>query len=89
MSPEVPNEKLALQVWWSISWRAIPLSFIAGSLIGGVLGAVLGSMGASVQSIQTPAMIMGALVGIYINVQVIKRLMTKGFGDYRLAVVRK
>lgn len=89
MSPEVPDEKLALQVWWSISWRAIPISFIAGSLIGTIVGAIMGFMGASVQSVQTPAMIMGALVGIYVNVQVIKYLMTKGFGDYRLAVVRK
>ncbi|MGH1376810.1 MAG: hypothetical protein ACRBCK_10730 [Alphaproteobacteria bacterium] len=89
MSPEVPTEKIALQTWWAITWRAIPFAFIASTVMGVLMGLFVKSLGGSPQSLQFPAVLAGSLVGIYINVQVIKRLMTKGFGDYRLIVMRK
>ncbi len=86
---EVPTDKLALQVWWAMVWRAMPLALLAGIAVGFLAGIAGSFMNISVESVQGPLTFLGFVLGLFITVKVIKHLMTKGFGVYRLAVVRK
>ncbi|MDH5722414.1 MAG: hypothetical protein OEY94_03715 [Alphaproteobacteria bacterium] len=70
-------------------WRTIPLSLIAGGVAGALIGLIVGITGGSPESVRFPAGLAGALIGLFVAVKVIKRLMTKGFGKYRLAVIKK
>jgi len=86
---EVPSDKLALQVWWALTWRSLPLAIIAAMVVGAFIGALAGVFGGSEEDIQMPAGIAGALIGLFVTVKVIKHMMTKGFGKFRLMVVKK
>jgi hypothetical protein len=85
----VPDWKVAAQVWWALTWRMIivllPLSFLAG----GIFGAVGALMGVPLVSVKYVANIIGLVLGISITIAVLHRLLTKGFGKYRLQVVEK
>ncbi len=89
MDAEIPTEKLALQIWWAMTWRIIPFALLGGMVVGLIIGLIAGIMKADPSSIEAPATLAGLLLGLFISVRVIMRLMTKGFGEYRLAVVRK
>ncbi|MCD8498095.1 MAG: hypothetical protein LRZ85_08490 [Alphaproteobacteria bacterium] len=85
MSTVEPTMMLALKVWWAWLWRVMPLAFIAGFLIGlawGFIGLATGAPAAI-------GALLGALVGFYISIYIFYRLMTKGFGPYRLVVTEK
>tara|TARA_R110001592_G_scaffold16881_7_gene71512 strand:- start:40084 stop:40350 length:267 start_codon:yes stop_codon:yes gene_type:complete len=86
---EIPTDKLALQVWWALTWRTIPLAILGGIAVGVVIGVIVAVMQADKDAVQMPATLGGGLVGLFITVKVIKYLMTKGFGEYRLTVVKK
>ncbi len=88
MNIEVPTEKLALKIWWAMLWRTIPLAVLASFLAGIVIGTISSVMGVDPNEVKIPASIAGGLLGLYVSVKVIKHLMTKGFGDYKLVVVR-
>jgi len=89
MSPEIPTDKLALQIWWAMLWRTIPLVILVIALAGIIIGIISSLAGANPNDVQIPSGIAGGVLGLYISVKIIKHLMTKGFGDYRLVVVRK
>ncbi|MGH1455380.1 MAG: hypothetical protein ACRBDI_01235 [Alphaproteobacteria bacterium] len=89
MSSELPSDKLALQIWWAMMWRAVPLALLAGAGAGFVIGIIAVVAKTPPESIQTPSMLLGGLLGVFVTVKVIKRLMTHGFGNYRLMVVKK
>ncbi|MGH1403175.1 MAG: hypothetical protein ACRBDL_02935 [Alphaproteobacteria bacterium] len=89
MDIEIPTEKLALKIWWAMTWRLIPLIFVGAFIVGLILGLIGTSMGIESRSIETIAGFSGAFLGLFLSVKVIMHLMTKGFGEYRLAVVRK
>lgn len=89
MSPEIPTDKIALQVWWALMWRTFPLALIAGTLAGMVIGSIAALLGATPADVQTPSALAGAILGIFVSVRVIRHLMSKGFGQYRLTVVTK
>ncbi len=79
----------ALSVFWAITWRTlligIPLALIVGALIG-VIGYF---QGLTNETIAQYGGISGQLVMIPVYIYVIKRLFTKGFGNYRLQVIEK
>tara|TARA_B100001989_G_scaffold252821_1_gene236406 strand:- start:702 stop:971 length:270 start_codon:yes stop_codon:yes gene_type:complete len=89
MYTEEPTDLLALKVWWATVWRALPISFVAGAVVGAIIGIIVAIMGSSPEAVQAPAGLAGFLIGIFVMVKVIKRLMTNGFGEYRLAVIKK
>jgi len=89
MNAEEPTDILALKLWWALVWRSVPISLISGAILGGFIGAIVAATGGSPESVQLPAGIAGFLVGIFIAVKVIRHLMTKGFGEYRLSIVKK
>lgn len=78
-----------LRVWWAWFWRTMLIVLIVsfiGGLVVGVLSAIIG-LGEALASVL--GMFVGLGVGFYFGPAVFKRMMTKGFGKYRLAVVTK
>lgn len=86
---QIPTDKLALQVWWALTWRSMPLALVAAMLAGAVIGLLTGVLGGGPEDVQVPAGICGFLIGLFVTIKVVKYLMTKGFGQYRLVVVKK
>jgi len=89
MHPEEPTDKLAIQIWWALTWRSVPLSMLAAFLFAFIIGLIAGLTKTDPHSLSVPGAIGGALIGLFITVKIIKRLMTKGFGEYRLVIVKK
>ncbi len=89
MDIEIPSDKVALKIWWALSWRTLIMAFLVSFLASIIINAIAHMAGASPADVQVPAAIAGGLLGLYVSVKVIKYLMTKGFGDYRLVLVRK
>lgn len=78
---------LALKVWWAIVWRTISLGVLAGLALGFVFG-----IASAVTGLMLPQYvhaIIGLFGGMAACLWVLKRLMTKGFGNYRLAVLEE
>jgi len=89
MNPEEPTKVLGLKIWWAYFWRAM-LLIIPGSLLIGVVGGIIAALirlGPEYGGILGG--VSGLIVGLYMSAYVFKRLMTKGFGPYRLVVVKK
>lgn len=89
MNIEIPTDKIALQIWWAMAWRSIPLVIICSILASLAISLVITIVGIDPKAMQGPSMLIGAIVGLYVSIKVIKYLMTKGFGEYRLVVVKK
>lgn len=84
---EEPTDLIALKLWWAMTWRTLPLAMGAGMIVGAVIGAIIGMTGGAPEEVRGPAMLAGAAVGIFVTVKVLKWLMTRGFGKYKLVVI--
>ena len=82
-----PTDLLSLKVWWAFTWRAVLFAMLAGALAGLVIGIIGTSLGESPENLQGPSTFAGAVLGLFISVRVFRRLMTNGFGRYKLVVV--
>ncbi len=82
---------LALRTLWALMWRSMPLAFIAGIVIGAVIGATAAIIGVDIQSqgFKITTQLAGVAVGFAASVWIMRRLMTKGFGRYKLLVVEQ
>ncbi len=86
---EVPSDLLALSIWWALTWRTFLLGLLTGILIGFVIGIIGDIFGTHQDALAVPSILAGAVVSVFVSVKVIKRLMTVGFGEYRLAIAKK
>ncbi len=84
---EEPTDLIALKLWWAMTWRTLPLALGAGMIVGMVIGAIVGVTGGRPEEVQGPAAFAGAVVGVFVTVKVLKWLMVKGFGQYKLVVI--
>jgi preprotein translocase subunit SecF len=77
---------LAARLWWALMWRSVLFSFAAGVVIGiimGVLGAILGIKLIGLN------MVLGLVAGVVASIWVAQRLLNKGFGPYRLIIMKR
>lgn len=81
--------KGALIVFWAITWRCcvvlIPLIIIF-SIIFAIVGGIMGMDQGYITNLVS---IIVQLICIPVYISVLKRLFTKGFGKFRLAIVEK
>lgn len=89
MTPETPSLNLGIKLWWAILWRTLPLVLAAAFGAGVVVGIIGYLLQLPLNIVQILGGAAGFIVGAYISVWVLLRLMTKGFGEYRLVVARK
>jgi hypothetical protein len=92
-----PTYQTALKLWWAMVWRFVPvivICIVVASIAIGVVSAMIGvATGMEKEQVQNMGAVAGFFVGLVLNVLVsiwlIRRLMTKGFGRFRLAVMVK
>ena len=87
MHTETPTLKLAILVWWVQLWRTMLFVILGSVAVGFTLAIVQRIIGVDLPPFISG--IAGGIVGFIVVIKVIERLMTKGFGKYRLAVVKK
>ena len=89
MREEIPSMFLALKVWWAFTWRV--------TLVGILIGVLLSFISEFIRTVTLgpnliTAFVFFLLAFIFVigsQTWVFNRLMTKGFGKYRLVVVNK
>lgn len=79
----------AARVWWAMTWRILPTAILGALIIGFVIGLISGAMNTDVNTAAAFSGIVGFAFGLWVMLFMIRRLMTKGFGRYRLAVMVK
>ena len=84
-----PSWGLGLKVWWAWFWRTMILVFVLSIIIGIIVGVIGALIGLAQATISFSGGLFGLAIGLYLGPAILKRLMTKGFGRYRLAVMRK
>lgn len=92
-----PTYLMALRFWWAWLWRQglvlIPTLFLliaATTLILVIVGKAAGMSQEEVSAIAGPmGFVLGLGVGCFAQLYIIRRLMTKGFGRFRIAIVEK
>ena len=89
MNPEEPTLKLGLQVWWAFFWRSMLIIIPSTILVSIPIGIICAILRVGQETAGIFGGLFGLLIGLYITAYVVKRLMTKGFGQYRLVVVKK
>lgn len=73
-------------IWWSIVWRMMLYSMLAGGLAGFLLGITLVALGMP-DIVEQVGQLAGMIVGIPIGIWVIKTVLTKEYRQYRIALV--
>jgi len=84
-----PTLGLGLKLWWASFWRIMPLVLIGSFVVGFIIGILGLILGVDNKALNIVAGIAGGVFGIYVSAFIFRRLMVKGFGRYRLAVVEK
>ena len=78
----------AIQVWWSWLWRTmayvLPLSF----LVGIVVGISFNALGINIQENIFIPQLMGGVIGICFSVKIMKKILSKTFNGYRIALIK-
>lgn len=81
-----------LRVWWEWFWRNLLTTLgvlIVATVIGALSGAVLGAVGATEDTLQLVAAIIGTLVAVAATVIPIGLILNKDIGGFRLAIVSR
>lgn len=79
---------LGLKLWWAYTWRSVLVSILLGIVIVAVASLIVSFVYPHVDVTETNASF-GGLLSFIAGIWVMKRLLTKGFGGYKLVVVEK
>lgn len=77
----------AVRIWWAMVWRAVLFGSILGFVLGfsiGIVGAMLGVGKESLSGVMT---ILVLLTGIPLGIWVLKIVLKKNFGKFRIAIL--
>lgn len=84
-----PTYRHVFQLWWAMLWRIIPLVMIGSFVLGFITAFISHIMDMDKNSMQTVSALVGGAWGLYVTLWVLRRLIIKGFGKYRLSIVEK
>ena len=76
-----------VKVWWSLLWRSLLFGVLAGAVLGFVIGFVGGVARIDKAIISRLCLMVGALSGIPVGLWVLKKVLQKRFGDFRIALL--
>lgn len=82
-----PGLNHAVRVWWAWVWRHTLISLAVNLPIAFVLGVVLGILGLPKESIVRTAQAVALIVGFFVGVYVMKRILRKDFKKFRIRLV--
>ncbi len=75
-----------IRIWWAWVWRSILLSVAGGLIIGVLLGIISAVIGVKMP---LTSVILGFFVGLYAAFYMLKRVLNKDFGDFKIALISK
>jgi ABC-type multidrug transport system permease subunit len=78
----------AIQVWWSWLWRTMVLVLPISFLVGIVAGFIMVALDIDIQANTIFLQLVGGGVGIYFSIRVMKKILSKSFNGYRIALVK-
>ncbi|QQG35305.1 MAG: hypothetical protein HYS17_07030 [Micavibrio aeruginosavorus] len=84
-----PTFLIALRVWWAWCWRAILLALGAAFVFGFIVGLAGAAVGLDKNSITYIGGAGGFVLGLFFSVHVMKRILKKSFGHFRIALIRQ
>lgn len=88
-----PTWKMALRVWWAITWRGFLLSMIPVFLLTIPVSIMLmvleRSIGVNPSVTNGMSQGVGMLIGFCVQVYVIKTILNKNFPDFRITVTAR
>jgi len=77
----------ATRIWWSLAWRVLVFSGLAGLLLGLLLGLLGAAIDIDSDLIQAWGQIGGTLVSIPVGIWAVKAILGKDFAKYRVILV--
>lgn len=80
---------IALRVWWAWCWRTMLLALGAAFLFGFIVGVVGTVAGLDKNSVTYLGGAGGFVLGLYFSVHVMKRILNKSFGGFRVALIKQ
>lgn len=89
MTEQVPTLGIAAKAWWALTWRSLLCAVVVGTVWGFVIGIIASIAGWQQGGMTLLAGVGGFFLGAYVSIRIMRRLMIKGFGRYRLSVVEK
>ena len=84
-----PVRPLVFRVWFAFFWRIFLGTVFIGFVMGTLFGFVGGAGGMSQEDIGTVAGPFSMITFMVVLYVVLQRLMIKGFGPFRLAIMEK
>jgi hypothetical protein len=78
--------KRASIIWWSLLWRWVLFSALAGLIAGFVIGLAMVAFGV-VEGAEVYGRIAGVVVGIPVGIWVVKTVLVKEFNRFRIVLV--
>ncbi|MGD2118195.1 MAG: hypothetical protein PVG66_07545 [Chromatiales bacterium] len=76
----------ATHIYWSLAWRWVLFSMLAGAIAGALLGVALGFLDRT-ENLELYGQIIGFVVSIPVGIWVVKTVMTKQYRHYRIALL--
>ena len=76
----------AARIWWSLVWRGMLFSMLAGMAAGAILGLVFGFLGQT-DNLEQYAEVVGIAVSIPVGIWVVKTVLTIQFRHYRIVLL--
>ena len=76
-----------VKVWWSLLWRGLLFGILVGAVLGFIIGFVGGVARIDKAIISPLCLMFGALSGIPVGLWVVKKVLQKRFGDFRIALL--
>jgi hypothetical protein len=88
-----PTWKMAVRVWWAITWRGFLLSMVPVFLLTIPVSIVFltleHTVGVNPKITNGMSQAVGMLIGFCVQVYVIKKILNKDFPDFRVTVTTK
>jgi ABC-type multidrug transport system permease subunit len=78
----------AVQVWWSWLWRTMIIVLPVSFLVGMLAGVMMAALNLDVQKNAFLIQIVGAFIGIYFSISVMRKILNKSFNGYRIALIK-
>jgi ABC-type nitrate/sulfonate/bicarbonate transport system permease component len=78
-----------LRVWWSYVWRSALFSMLLGFVLGLIGGIIVGIVGGTHQTASNVGAILGYLGSIPVSIWVLKKILSKKYKEFSVALVKE
>ena len=78
------------RIWWALLWRGLIATIcvvVVAGIIGGAMGAIGFLMGVDEETLTVLAGIIGFAIGLLSQPVVIRMILNRDYGEFRLALV--